>query len=119
MFARVKVPPSLPRFLNVNRYRYVPIEDVIAAHLNQLFGGMDIIEHYVFRVTRVRELEVDEDVTENLLQAMERELRQATVRAGRPPRGRAGHVRTTCCAGWPASCPWTTTRSTGCPGRST
>jgi polyphosphate kinase len=74
MFARVKVPPSLPRFLNVNRYRYVPIEDVIAAHLGQLFGGMDIVEHYVFRVTRVRELEVDEDVTENLLQAMEREL---------------------------------------------
>jgi polyphosphate kinase len=74
LFARVKVPPSLPRFLNVNRYRYVPIEDVIAAHLNQLFGGMDILEHYVFRVTRVRELEVDEDVTENLLQAMEREL---------------------------------------------
>jgi polyphosphate kinase len=74
LFARVKVPPSLPRFLNVNHYRYVPIEDVIAAHLNQLFGGMDIVEHYVFRVTRVRELEVDEDVTENLLQAMEREL---------------------------------------------
>jgi polyphosphate kinase len=74
LFARVKVPPSLPRFLNVNRYRYVPIEDVIAAHLNQLFGGMDIDEHYFFRVTRVRELEVDEDVTENLLQAMEREL---------------------------------------------
>jgi polyphosphate kinase len=74
LFARVKVPPSLPRFLNVRRYRYVPIEDVIAAHLNQLFGGMDIFEHYVFRVTRVRELEVDEDVTENLLQALEREL---------------------------------------------
>jgi polyphosphate kinase len=74
LFARVKVPPSLPRFLNVNRYRYVPIEDVIAAHLNLLFSGMDILEHYVFRVTRVRELEVDEDVTENLLQAMEREL---------------------------------------------
>ncbi len=74
MFARVKVPPSLPRFLNVNQFRYVPIEDVIAAHLDQLFAGMDIIEHYVFRVTRVRELEVDEDVTENLLQAMEREL---------------------------------------------
>jgi polyphosphate kinase len=74
LFARVKVPPSLPRFLNVGRYRYVPIEDVIASHLNQLFSGMDIDEHYVFRVTRVRELEVDEDVTENLLQAMEREL---------------------------------------------
>src|SRR6201994_4598622 len=74
LFARVKVPPSLPRLLNVGRYRYVPIEDVIAAHLNQLFGGMDINEHSVFRATRVRELEVDEDVTENLLQAMEREL---------------------------------------------
>ena len=74
MFARVKVPPNLPRFLNVSQYRYVPIEEVIAAHLNQLFGGMDIVEHFVFRVTRVRELEVDEDVTENLLQAMEREL---------------------------------------------
>src|SRR6516225_6394459 len=74
MFARVKVPPLLPRFLKVNQYRYVPIEDVIAAHLNQLFGGMDIVEDYVFRVTRVRELEVDEDATENLLQAMEREL---------------------------------------------
>src|SRR6202046_1060005 len=74
MFARVKVPPLLPRFFNVGQYRYVPIEDVIAAHLGQLFGGMDIVETYVFRVTRVRELEVDEDVTENLLQAMEREL---------------------------------------------
>ena len=74
MFARVKVPPLLSRFLRVTDYRYVPIEDVIAAHLNQLFGGMDIVEHYVFRVTRVRELEVDEDVTENLLMAMEREL---------------------------------------------
>ncbi len=74
MFARVKVPPLLSRFLRVTGYRYVPIEDVIAAHLDELFGGMDVVEHYVFRVTRVRELEVDEDVTENLLQAMEREL---------------------------------------------
>jgi len=74
LFARVKVPPLLPRFLNVSQQRYVPIEDVIAAHLGQLFGGMDIVEHYVFRVTRVRELEVDEDATQNLLQAMEREL---------------------------------------------
>ena len=74
LFARVKVPPLLPRFLNVSQHRYVPIEDVIAAHLGQLFGGMDIVEHYVFRVTRVRELEVDEDATQNLLQAMEREL---------------------------------------------
>ncbi|HEX8008804.1 MAG TPA: RNA degradosome polyphosphate kinase [Trebonia sp.] len=74
LFARVKVPPLLPRFLQVSQYRYVPIEDVIAAHMHQLFGGLDIVEQYVFRVTRVRDLEVDEDGTENLLQAMEREL---------------------------------------------
>jgi polyphosphate kinase len=74
LFARVKVPPNLPRFLNVAGRRYVPIEDVIAAHMSQLFGGLDILDARVFRVTRVRELEVDEDVTENLLQAMEREL---------------------------------------------
>jgi polyphosphate kinase len=74
MFARVKVPPLLPRFLRVSQYRYVPIEDVIAAHMHQLFGGLDIVEQYVFRVTRIRDLEVDEDGTQNLLQAMEREL---------------------------------------------
>jgi polyphosphate kinase len=74
LFARVKVPPRLPRFLKASEDRYVPIEDVIAAHLDQLFGGLEIIERHPFRVTRVRELEVDEEVTENLLQAMEREL---------------------------------------------
>ncbi|MBV9792608.1 MAG: RNA degradosome polyphosphate kinase [Actinobacteria bacterium] len=73
-FARVKVPPLLPRFLAVSPQRFVPIEDVIAAHLTQLFAGLDIVEHHVFRVTRVRDLEVDEDVTEDLLQALEREL---------------------------------------------
>ncbi|HEY2519420.1 MAG TPA: RNA degradosome polyphosphate kinase [Streptosporangiaceae bacterium] len=74
MFARVKVPPLLPRFLAVSPQRFVPIEDVIAAHLTQLFAGLDIVENHVFRVTRVRDLEVDEDVTEDLLQALEREL---------------------------------------------
>jgi polyphosphate kinase len=74
MFARVKVPPNLPRFLPATGRRFVPIEDVIAAHMSHLFGGLDILDVSVFRVTRVRELEVDEDVTENLLQAMEREL---------------------------------------------
>jgi polyphosphate kinase len=74
MFARVKVPPLLPRFLAVSPHRFVPIEDVIAAHLTQLFAGLDIVEHHAFRVTRVRDLEVDEDITEDLLQALEREL---------------------------------------------
>jgi polyphosphate kinase len=74
VFARVKVPPLLPRFLALSQNRYVPIEDVIAAHLADLFGGVEVIEQHAFRVTRIRDLEVDEDITENLLQAMEREL---------------------------------------------
>jgi polyphosphate kinase len=76
MFARVKVPPLLPRFLTVTQRRFVPLEDVIAAHLTELFMGLDILEHHVFRVTRTRELEVDEDVTEDLMQSLERELQR-------------------------------------------
>jgi polyphosphate kinase len=76
MFARVKVPPLLPRFLTVSPQRFVPLEDVIAAHLTELFVGLDVLEHHAFRVTRVRDLEVDEDITEDLLKAMERELQR-------------------------------------------
>ena len=76
MFARVKVPPLLPRFLRVSQHRFVPLEDVIAAHLTELFAGLEILEHHAFRVTRTRDLEVDEDVTENLLQSLERELQR-------------------------------------------
>jgi polyphosphate kinase len=79
MFARVKVPPLLPRFLTVSKYRFVPLEDVIAAHLTELFTGLEILEHHVFRVTRARELEVDEDVTEDLMQSLERELLRRRV----------------------------------------
>jgi polyphosphate kinase len=74
IFARVKVPPLLPRFMTVTPNRFVPIEDVIAAHLDELFVGLHVIEHYAFRVTRIRDLEIDEDVTENLLKSLEREL---------------------------------------------
>ena len=85
-FARVKVPPVLPRMLRVadsadesplaNMYatRFVPLEDVIAAHLDHLFPGMEIREHFTFRVTRNEDLEVEEDDAENLLTALEREL---------------------------------------------
>jgi polyphosphate kinase len=76
MFARVKVPPLLPRFLTVSAQRFVPLEDVIAAHLDELFVGLDILEHHAFRVTRVRDLEIDEDITEDLLKALERELQR-------------------------------------------
>ncbi|GII64623.1 polyphosphate kinase [Sphaerisporangium krabiense] len=74
VFARVKVPSQLPRFVAVAKDRFVPMEDVIAAHLGQLFKGMEIVEHHVFRVTRNEDLEVDEDVTENLMKALEKEL---------------------------------------------
>jgi len=74
MFARVKVPPLLPRFLTVAPYRFVPLEDVIAAHLPELFVGLEVLEHHAFRVTRTRDLEIDEDMTEDLLKSLEREL---------------------------------------------
>jgi polyphosphate kinase len=73
-FARVKVPPNFPRFLPVSEQRFVPLEDVIAAHLSLLFPGMEIQQHHTFRVTRNEDLEVEEDDAENLLTAMEREL---------------------------------------------
>ncbi|WP_214415848.1 RNA degradosome polyphosphate kinase [Sphaerisporangium fuscum] len=74
VFARVKVPSQLPRFVAASKDRFVPLEDVIAAHLSDLFKGMEIVEHHVFRVTRNEDLDVDEDVTENLMQALEKEL---------------------------------------------
>src|SRR3954470_648711 len=73
-FARVKVPPLLPRFFEVGESRFVPLEDVIAAHLPELFPGLDVLETHTFRVTRNEDLEVGEDEAENLLQALEREL---------------------------------------------
>lgn len=74
-FARVKVPPLLPRFLTIGEeHSFVPVEDVIAANLNELFPGMEIMEHYAFRVTRNADLEMDDDGAEDLLQALEDEL---------------------------------------------
>nr|WP_269328501.1 RNA degradosome polyphosphate kinase [Kineosporia babensis] len=85
MFARVKVPQLLPRLVNVDadsepngeefpRARFVPLEDIIASHLDQLFPGMEVLEHHTFRVTRQEDLEVEEDDVENLLKALEKEL---------------------------------------------
>lgn len=73
-FARVKVPPLLSRFLEASPQRYVPLEDVIAAHLEELFPGMEVLAHHMFRVTRNEDLEVEEDDAENLLKALEKEL---------------------------------------------
>ncbi|WP_084039759.1 RNA degradosome polyphosphate kinase [Demequina sp. NBRC 110053] len=90
-FARVKVPETLPRFLSVDSAghaaqvtdasalsdeprSFVPLEDVIAEHLDYLFPGMEVMSSYTFRVTRNEDVEVEEDDAENLLKAMEREL---------------------------------------------
>ncbi len=79
-FARVKVPPLLPRFVRipgnqaVHDARYVALEDIIGEFLGQLFPGMQVLQHHLFRVTRNEDLEVDEDEGENLLVALEKEL---------------------------------------------
>lgn len=76
LFARVKVPPSMERFIRTTNIReeFLPLEDLIAAHLDMLFPGMEILQHHAFRVTRNEELEVEEDDAESLLAALEREL---------------------------------------------
>jgi polyphosphate kinase len=73
-FARVKVPPLLPRLVPVSEGLFVPLEDIIAVHLKQLFPGMEVLQQHTFRVTRNEDLEVEEDDAENLLAAMEKEL---------------------------------------------
>lgn len=91
-FARVKVPPLLPRFIAVDAsgrprrpgtkkadpqrgpMSFVPLEEVIAQHLDYLFPGMEVRESHTFRVTRNEDVDVEEDDAENLLQAMEKEL---------------------------------------------
>ncbi len=74
-FARVKVPPLLPRLMPIEEGRcYIPLEDVIAANVSDLFPGMEVLTSHVFRVTRDAELEVDDDGAEDLLNALEQEL---------------------------------------------
>ena len=86
-FARIKVPDNVPRFVAVtsegeispdvgsaDKMRFLPLEDLISSHLDQLFPGMQAVEHHLFRVTRNADFEVEEDRDEDLLQALEREL---------------------------------------------
>jgi len=76
-FARVKVPPSLPRFIGLpDGERFVPLEQVIAAHLGSLFPGMDVVEHDVFRVTRNQDPDLGEDEVMDLREAVQAVLRQ-------------------------------------------
>ncbi|MFM8927209.1 MAG: polyphosphate kinase 1, partial [Rhodoluna sp.] len=78
LFARVKVPPTLPRFVRVNGtasgVKFIALEEVIGEHLGALFEGMEVLQHHNFRITRNEDLDVDEDEAENLLEALEAEL---------------------------------------------
>lgn len=77
-FARLKVPPMLPRFVEVSRegesVRYLPLEYLISNNLGDLFPGMEILDHHAFRLTRNEDVVIEEDETENLIQALEAEL---------------------------------------------
>ncbi len=86
-FARVKVPEILPRFIATAKNgstRYLPLEDLIAIHLQELFPGMIIEDHYTFRVTRNQDMDLDEEETEDILVSLEQEL--ARRRFGPPVR---------------------------------
>ena len=102
-FARVKVPNNINRFIRVDHLLpdsdpegadghrpavFLPLEKLIAANLNDLFPGMQVVDHHVFRITRNADFEVDEDRDEDLLQALEREL--ARRRFGSPVRLEVG-----------------------------
>ena len=76
-FARIKVPHILPRWLQVpNTLRYVPLEEVIAHNLDRLFPGMEDVESHPFRVTRNADVQRNEEEAEDLLEAIQEELRE-------------------------------------------
>lgn len=76
-FARVKVPPVLPGLLAMpDGKRFILLEQVIAAHLGALFPGMDIESYHPFRVTRNADLTLEEEEADDLLEAVEMELRR-------------------------------------------
>ena len=81
-FARVKVPPLLPRFIPLpDGKRFIPLEQVIALHLESLFPGMEIVSQHPFRVTRDADLELVDEEAADLLAAIQSELRRQQRRA--------------------------------------
>jgi polyphosphate kinase len=86
-FARVKVPEILPRFIATAKSgstRFLPLEELIAIHLQDLFPGMIIEDHYTFRITRNQDMDLDEEESEDILTSIEQEL--ARRRFGPPVR---------------------------------
>ncbi|MEO8274792.1 MAG: polyphosphate kinase 1 [Thermoanaerobaculia bacterium] len=75
-FARLKVPASLPRWIQLpDSYRFIPLELVIAQHLERLFPGMELVESYPFRVTRAADVARHEEQAEDLLESVQEDLR--------------------------------------------
>ena len=76
-FARVKLPQTFPRFFQLpNTFTFVSIEEIVSANLPRLFPGMEIVQCHAFRVTRNADLSVDDEDAEDLLVAIEMELRR-------------------------------------------
>ncbi len=76
-FARVKIPGSLDRLIKLTKPgTFIRIEDLIVAHLGQLFPGLEIVEHLAFRVTRNADLNYRDEEAEDLLELVEMELRR-------------------------------------------
>ena len=75
-FARVKVPQILPRLYQIEPNRFVLLDQIIEANLDLLFSGMEIVERHMFRVTRNADLAIEEDEADDLLMAIEEELRR-------------------------------------------
>ena len=75
-FARVKIPPLLPRLMEVEPGRFVLLDQVIEANLDELFRGMEILETHLFRVTRDADIAIEEDEADDLLLAIEEEIRR-------------------------------------------
>jgi polyphosphate kinase len=76
VFARVKVPQILPRLLEIEPWHFVPIDQVIEANLADLFTGLRVVETDLFRVTRNADFDIEEDEADDLLMAIEEELRR-------------------------------------------
>jgi len=76
-FARVKVPPLLPRFTELpDGAGFLPLEQLIAFNLQSLFPGMELVDHHAFRITRDADLDLVESEAEDLLSAVQTELRR-------------------------------------------
>jgi len=81
-FARIKLPPSVPRFISIDdsNRRFVLLEELIAANTNQLFPNMKVTEGHLFRVTRDADIEIREDEAGDLMRTLERELQRRRFR---------------------------------------